>query len=453
MKRIDIPRELKEFAEVFTTAGFVCYFVGGAVRDRLLGQPAADWDAATDARPEEVMKLFRTVIPTGVQHGTVTVRWRGKSIETTTFRIDGDYRDGRRPESVRFTADLLEDLSRRDFTINGMAVDPASGEVVDPFCGRKDLADGQVRAIGTPAARFGEDGLRPLRAVRFACRFGFAIENATLQAIPEAMDRFRQVSAERVREEWSKILLSKKPSYGIRLLEQTGLLAEFLPELASCRGVGQGGPHRFDVLDHQAYACDAAPVELSLRLAAVLHDIGKPARRVEGNDGDLSFYGHDQESARLAELVLRRLKYPNSLIAEVTHLVRHHMFDYSSDWTDAAVRRFVNRVGMDMIKPLAALRLADTSGMSGIPADPRRVMPLLDRVAELKAKDQAFGLKDLAIGGKELLELGWPKGPSMGLALSELLEAVLDDPELNKPDRLLAIAGKLKEKYGVGKAL
>ncbi|MDX9959442.1 MAG: polynucleotide adenylyltransferase, partial [Spirochaetia bacterium] len=170
MKRIDVPRELAEFAAVFKAAGFVCYFVGGAVRDRLLGQQAADWDAATDARPEEVIKLFRTVIPTGVQHGTVTVRWRGKSIETTTFRVDGDYRDGRRPESVRFTADLLEDLSRRDFTINGMAVDPASGEVVDPFGGRADLAAGLVRAIGDPAARFGEDGLRPLRAVRFASR-------------------------------------------------------------------------------------------------------------------------------------------------------------------------------------------------------------------------------------------------------------------------------------------
>jgi tRNA nucleotidyltransferase/poly(A) polymerase len=208
---------------VFKRAGFSCYFVGGAVRDRLLGQSAADWDAATDARPEEVIKLFRTVIPTGVQHGTVTVRWQGESIETTTFRVDGDYRDGRRPESVRFTADLLEDLSRRDFTINGMAVDPASGEVVDPFGGREDLAAGLVRAIGDPAARFSEDGLRPLRAVRFACRFGFAIEEATLQAIPAAIDRFRQVSAERVREEWSRILLSAKPSYGIRLLQQTGL--------------------------------------------------------------------------------------------------------------------------------------------------------------------------------------------------------------------------------------
>ena len=288
---------------------------------------------------------------------------------------------------------------------------------------------------------------------RFACRFGFAIEPATIKAIPDAMDRFRQVSAERVREEWSKILLSSKPSYGIQLLEQTGLLAEFLPELAACRGVGQGGPHHFDVLDHLAYACDAAPIQLPLRLAAILHDIGKPGRRVEDRDGNLSFYGHDQESARLAELVLRRLKYPNSLIAEVAHLVRHHMFDYSPDWTDAAVRRFVNRVGIDMIQPLAALRLADTSGMSGIPADPRRVMPLLDRVADLKAKDQAFGLKDLAIGGTELLDLGWPKGPSMGLALAELLESVLDDPDLNSPERLLAIAEKLKVKYGVKEGL
>jgi len=448
-KRVSVPKDLREFAEVFSAAGFACYFVGGAVRDSLLGKPVSDWDAATDAKPEQVRRLFKSVIPTGIQHGTVTVRWRGASIETTTYRVDGEYKDGRRPESVRFTSDLVEDLSRRDFTINGMAVDPRSGDVVDPHGGLADLEIGLIRAIGDPMARFTEDGLRPLRAVRFAARFGFAIDPATLAAIPATLERFRLVSAERIREEFSKILVSDRAGEGVLRLEETGLLAEFLPELASCKGVEQGGPHRYDVFRHLVAACDAAPADIVLRLSALLHDIGKPAKRAEGECGALTFYGHDMESARMVEAALRRLKYPNAVVDDVVLLVRHHMFDYSEEWTDAAVRRFVSRVGLEFVKPLAVLRLADTSGMGHGPADPRSVLPLIERVEALRAKDQAFGIKDLAIGGHELAGIGWPKGPMMGKVLSELLEAVLDDPDLNTKERLLDIAGRLKGKYGV----
>lgn len=449
MRRIDIPGELQEFAAEFRKAGFSCYFVGGAVRDSLLGRKAADWDAATDAKPEDVVRLFRSVIPTGMRHGTVTVRWRKRSIETTTYRVDGEYVDGRRPESVRFTDDLSQDLSRRDFTINGMAADPRTGEVLDPYGGRDDLRAGIVRAIGDPMARFGEDGLRPLRAVRFACRFGFRIDEATFAAIPATLDRFLKVSAERIREEFSKILLCDTPSRGLGLLESSGLLPGILPELSACRGVSQGGPHRFDLFEHLARSCDASQAELVPRLAALLHDIGKPARRVEAPDGSLSFYGHDLESARLAETALKRLKYPNAVIESASHLIRHHMFDYSDSWTDAAVRRFVARVGLQAVRPLAALRLADMAGVSGEPADPRAVMPLVERVEALVEKDQAFSLKDLALGGDELAAIGWPRGPAMGKLLTELLEAVLDDPELNTRERLLEIAGRLKGKYGL----
>ncbi|HPE87956.1 MAG TPA: CCA tRNA nucleotidyltransferase [Spirochaetia bacterium] len=449
-RRLSVPKDLRDFAAVFSKAGYSCYFVGGAVRDGLLGRPVSDWDAATDARPDQVKGLFRSVIPTGIQHGTVTVRWRGASIETTTFRVDGEYRDGRRPESVAFTGDLLDDLSRRDFTINGMAVDPATGEVVDPAGGMADLAAGVVRAIGDPVARFTEDGLRPMRAVRFAARFGFSIDEATFAAIPATLERFRLVSAERVRDEFSKILTCDRPADGLRMLYDSGLLAEFLPELAACAGVGQGGPHRYDVLGHSFAACLAAPPDLELRLAALLHDVGKPARRAEAEDGSLSFHGHELESARLAAAALRRLKYPNAVVDAVSRLVRHHMFDYRDSWTDAAVRRFVARVGLEWVKPLALLRLADSGGMGAGPADPRSVMPLIDRVESLVAKDQAFGLKDLAIGGDDLAAAGWPRGPAMGRALAELLEAVLDDPELNEKGRLLDIAARIKGKYGVG---
>ena len=449
MKRITVPDDYKDFAKVFVKAGFACYFVGGAVRDKLMGRPVSDWDAATDASSSDIIRMFRNVIPTGIQHGTVTVRWRGRSIETTTFRVDGEYRDGRRPLSVRFTSDLNEDLSRRDFTINGMAVDPASGDVIDTVGGRDDLKAGVIRAIGDPLTRFTEDGLRPLRAVRFASRLGFKIEEGTFKAINATLDRFRMVSAERVREEFSKILLVERPAYGLDLLDKSGLLEVFLPELAACKGVGQGGPHRHDVYGHLLESCSAAPVDLVLRLSALLHDIGKPDRRTEGQDGSLSFHGHDTLSAAMAETVLKRLKYPNDTIAAVAHLIRYHMFDYSEQWTDAAVRRFTSKVGIDTIGDLVKLRLADSSGMGHGSVDPRSVLPLLERVDALRAKDQALCIKDLAIDGDDLAALGWPRGPAMGRVLAELLEAVLDDPELNSRTRLLEIAGKLMTKYGL----
>lgn len=448
-RRIDVPKDLQDFARVFSDKGFACYFVGGAVRDSLLGHEVSDWDAATDAKPEDVRRLFKHVIPTGIQHGTVTVRWRGGSVETTTFRIDGEYKDGRRPETVQFTSDLTQDLSRRDFTINGMAVSPDSGEIIDPHGGLADLAAGVIRAIGDPRERFDEDGLRPMRAVRFASRLGFEIDPATLEAIPATIDKFRLVSFERIRDEFTKILGSTRAGSGLYKLDETGLLKEIVPELTACKAVTQGGPHRFDVFTHLIEACDAAPPNTVLRLAALLHDTGKPSKRELAMDGSLTFYGHDIESARLAETALRRLKYPNAIIDEVLHLIRHHMFDYQDIWTDAAVRRFVSRVGLEHVDGLARLRLADTTGMGNGPADPASVLPLIERVEALRAKDQAFSIKDLAIGGHELSGIGWPKGPSMGLALAELLEAVLDDPELNTRERLLYIAERIKTKYGV----
>ncbi len=448
-RKIQVPGELKDFARVFSSAGFVCYFVGGAVRDGLLGFPVNDWDAATDATPEQVQRLFKHVIPTGIQHGTVTVRWHGRSIETTTFRVEGEYLDGRRPESVAYTSDLVLDLSRRDFTINGMAVDPDSGDIIDPNGGLADLASGLVRAIGDPVERFTEDGLRPLRAVRFASRLGFRVDLATLEAIPVTLDRFRLVSAERIRDELIKILVSDRPGEGLRMLDITGLLAEILPELLACKGVGQGGPHRYDVFNHLVEACAASPADLVMRLSSLLHDIGKPVKKIENPDGSLSFYGHDQESARLAEIVLKRLKFTNFVISGVTILIRNHMFDYAENWTDAAVRRFIARVGLENVQPLVLLRLADSSGLGHGRADPRMLMPLLERVENLRSRDQAFRIKDLAIGGNELAAIGWPKGPSMGRALEELLEAVLEDPDLNTKERLLAIAENIKSRHGV----
>jgi putative nucleotidyltransferase with HDIG domain len=448
MKALSFPPELREFALVFKEAGKSCYIVGGAVRDSLIGKRVSDYDAATDARPEEVMRLFRRVVPTGIKHGTVTVIWKGKPIETTTFRRESGYADGRHPDEVEYGASLEEDLSRRDFTINALAYEPLEGSLVDLYGGQADLGRRLIRAVGDPAERFHEDGLRPLRALRFASQLGFEVEPATLAAIPASLDRFRLVSPERVREELEKILASPKPSTALRLMEETGMLAIVLPELVRCRGVEQKGMHRFDVLDHLLASVDAAPADPVVRLAALLHDIGKPETRAVGADGVATFYGHEGASARGAAAVLRRLRFPNATTEEVTHLVAQHMFFYEDSWTDAAVRRFLARVGEAEVEKLFALRLADGTGMTGVPVPPGSLDPLRRRIERILADREAFKLKDLAIGGNDLASLGIPKGPAMGRILAELLETVLDDPEQNTREKLLEIAGKIKDKYG-----
>jgi len=448
MSPLSFPPELREFALVFKNAGKSCYIVGGAIRDLIIGKSVSDYDAATDARPEEVMRLFRRVVPTGIKHGTVTVMWKGKPIETTTFRRESGYADGRHPDEVEYGASLEEDLSRRDFTINALAYEPLEERLVDLYGGQADLGLRLIRAVGNPAERFAEDGLRPLRAVRFASQLGFKIEPETLAAIPSSLERFRLVSPERVREELEKILRSPEPSIALRLMEETGMLAIVLPELTRCRGVEQKGMHRFDVLDHLYASVDAAPPDPVVRLAALLHDIGKPETKAIGADGIATFYGHEALSAKEAMEVMRRLRFPNATMDEVAHLVRQHMFFYEDSWTDAAVRRFLARVGEAEVERLFALRLADGSGMAGIPMPPESLDPLRRRIARVLADKEAFKLKDLAIGGNELASLGVPKGPAMGRILAELLETVLDDPEQNTREKLMEIAGKIKAKYG-----
>lgn len=455
--RIHIPKVLKEFARQFENAGFSVYFVGGAVRDSLLGLKPKDWDAATSARPEDVIPLFKKVIPTGIEHGTVTVLWKNTRIETTTFRTDGDYLDGRHPGAVSFTDDLHSDLSRRDFTINGMAAHPVSGRIIDPQGGMNDLKNRTVRAIGDAIERFSEDGLRPLRAIRFACRLDFEIEEKTEKAITLTHENFRKVSLERVRDELVHILLSPNPARGFWLLDRTGLLPLILPELASCKGVKQGRRHIYDVFEHSIMACQASPPELELRLAGLLHDIGKPGCRVENAsdehnfDGSgLHFHGHDGHGAKLAEILLKRLRFSNTIVEKVALLIKAHMFDYSEDSSDAALRRFASRLGMDNIRELVKLRLADLEAVTGQKPSPLIYKGMLERLEKLTGKDAALSIKSLAIGGNELAAMGWPRGPAMGLVLKELLDTVLEDPSLNSPERLLEIAGRLKEKYGVG---
>ena len=446
-----VPRVVKRFARPFAASGFQCWLVGGAVRDLFMRRSGGDYDVATDARPEQVRALYRHAIPTGVRHGTVTVPYAGHQIEVTTFRSESDYRDGRRPAQVSFTTSIEEDLSRRDFTINGIAMEVPGGRIVDPFGGRGDLERRLIRAIGDAAERFAEDGLRPLRACRFAAQLGFQVDGPTQDAIRPSLNTVQRVSAERIRSEIEAILLAPRPSVGLWLMQETGLLDLLLPELQRCVGVEQrqppgrpAGAPEFDVFTHSLAACDASEPELELRWAGLLHDVGKATTLVRAADGSLSFHHHDRESARMAHEILERLRSPHSLRDGVGHLVAHHMFNFDEQWSDAAVRRFVARVGRDRIDKLLALRRADQLGRYGEEHRPRpspRLVALAQRVSAVMERREAVTVRDLAVNGSDLMtHLKLAPGPVVGILLRQLLEAVLEDPALNERDRLLNIA-------------
>jgi putative nucleotidyltransferase with HDIG domain len=436
---------LKELAGVFAAHHKQVFLVGGAVRDMLRGIEPHDFDLASNATPEEVAAMFRSVIPTGIQHGTVTVRYRGLSIEVTAFRTESDYLDNRRPSRVAYAATIEEDLGRRDFTMNAVAAPLPSGRpLIDPFNGRGDIRRGVIRSVGDARERFSEDGLRPLRAVRFAAQLGFAVEEQTLAAIPPALAA--GVSPERIRDELNKIIAAPRPSDGFRLMEQTGLLAALLPELAACRAVEQKGMHRFDVLDHCLLACDFAARsgdEQTVRLAALFHDIGKPETRALRGDGVWTFYQHEKRSAALCRGLMQRLRYSGAVIHDVARLIEEHMFLYEEQWTDAAVRRFIRRVGPEYLDRLYRLRLADASAHTGREAPADYLAPLVSRVDAALAANTARSLKDLAISGDDLMAAGIQRGPRIGIILNELLESVLDDPALNTRGQLLEIALRL----------
>jgi len=444
---------LKEIASVFNSSGKEIYLVGGAVRDMLMGKKVHDWDLTTNALPGEVTDIVRRIggktVPTGIKHGTVTVLYKKASIEVTTFRIEEGYTDGRRPDQVSYSADINEDLSRRDFTMNAIALRLSDAHIVDPFNGKKDITARIIRCVGNAADRFNEDGLRPLRAVRFASQLDFEIEPNTLNAIHGALKISAKVSWERVRDEIDKILASNVPSRAFLLMEKSGLLELFLPELAVCRGVEQKGYHEFDVLDHSLLACDfAAEKDFSqiVRLAALFHDIGKPSvRGIDEETGVCTFYRHEEASADMCRAVMERLRYPNLLTDSVCHLIKEHMFKYQDDWSDAAVRRFIARVGETNLKDIYSLRRCDTFAFSGKESKVSTLTSFANRIDELLAQGQIFSLKDLAVSGNDLMTAGIPAGKMMGMILKELMETVLDDPAQNTRERLMEIAGKIFE--------
>jgi tRNA nucleotidyltransferase (CCA-adding enzyme) len=436
-----VPQDVFTITERLRSAGKRAWIVGGCVRDSLLGKPVADWDVATDALPKELMKLFPRAIPTGLQHGTVTLVMHGHHYEVTTLRGETTYSDGRRPDAVHFVDDIVHDLARRDFTINAIAVDPNNGELIDPFLGRTDITAKIIRAVGKPFERFSEDGLRVLRAARFCATLEFELDPDTFAAIGSTLDTYKKVSAERVRDEWVKTMKAKRPSRAFDVMRTSGILGVTCPELLEGVGMEQNKWHSFDVWQHGMSCMDACAGDPILRVAALLHDVGKPRTRAfSDKTQDYTFYDHDKLGAEIAEPICTRLRFSNDERERIVGLVRHHLFHYDQ-WSDAAVRRWIRRVGKERIEDLYALNEADLKGKGPIFDPGKDLSPLLAlraHVERILAEGAALSTRDLAIDGRDLMkELGLAPGRIIGQILEGLLEQVLAEPALNQRDTLL----------------
>lgn len=441
-----MPADVLAIVAQLRDAGFRSWIVGGCVRDVLRGQQAADWDVATDAPPDQLMKVFPAAIPTGLQHGTVTLVVGGRHYEVTTLRGESTYSDGRRPDAVRFVDDITADLARRDFTINAIAVDPVSGAVIDPFGGLQDLAAKTIRAVGTARERFAEDGLRVLRAARFCATLGFELEAATFAAIAPTLDTFRKVSPERVRDEWVKTMKGKQPSRAFEVMRTSGMLAITCPELLEGVGMAQNKWHAYDVWRHGMACMDACAGDPVLRIAALLHDVGKPRTRAfSDKTKDWTFYEHDRVGAEIAEPICHRLKFSNDERQRIVALVRHHLFHYDQ-WTDAAVRRWIRRVGKERIEDLWALNEADVRGKADS-IESEALAPLQamkEHVARVLAAGAVLSTRDLAVDGHDLMRAcGLPPGRQLGELLEQLLEQVTVEPSRNERQTLLDAARAL----------
>lgn len=437
-----VPEDVLAICRRLREKGKRGWIVGGCVRDLMRGAEAKDWDVATDARPDDVITMFKKVIPTGLQHGTVTVVKRGVHYEVTTLRGEGAYSDGRRPDTVEFVDDITADLARRDFTINAMAIDPVDGHLIDPFDGRKDLQNKVIRAVGDPNERFAEDGLRVLRAARFSATLECAIDPDTERAMgtSRSHDTFRRVSAERVRDEWLKAMRARRPSIAFEAMKRTTILTITCPELMESVGCEQNKWHAYDVWGHAMACLDACKPEPILRVAALLHDVAKPRTRAfSDKTNDYTFYEHERVGAEMADPILMRLKFSNDERTKITALVRHHLICYSDDWNDAAVRRWLRRITPELAPDLYELGFADALGKGrDASEDIASIERLRARVEAMLAAGAAFSAKDLAVKGNDLISaLGLAPGRIVGEIIAHLVEKVIDDPSLNERDRLI----------------
>ena len=457
VKNLAIPDEVRYICAELAKAGFEAYLVGGCVRDIILEREPKDWDIATNAKPKEIQKLFDDTVYEN-DFGTVGVKTDSedpklKVVEVTTYRIEGEYSDRRHPNKVMFAKTIEEDLSRRDFTVNAMAMKiSADGrsrveecELTDPFGGRDDIKKGIVRTVGIAEDRFGEDALRLMRAVRFAVELDFEIELGTRRAIEKMAGGLEEIAKERVRDEFEKILMTRSAAKGILLLEEMDLLRYVLPELREGLGIGQNKHHIYSVFEHSVKSLDYTAKQgysLVVRLAALLHDIGKPRAKI-GNGPDSTFYQHEYISAKMTVRALDRLRFPKDLVEQVAHLVRRHMFYYNvGEISPAGVRRFIVRVGPENIDDLLKVREADRIGSGVAKAVPYKLRHLLFMID--KVKRDPLSPKMLKITGNDVMhELDLPPSRRIGWILAALLDEVLDDPRTNGRHELIERIKKL----------
>jgi len=433
--KIQIPEKVNTIICTLAAAGHEAYAVGGCVRDAVLGREPADWDITTSASPLEVKELFPRTIDTGIQHGTVTVMLGRDGFEVTTYRVDGEYEDCRHPKEVQFTKSLLEDLKRRDFTINAMAYNDTTG-LVDEFDGIGDLKRGIIRCVGNAEERFTEDALRMLRAVRFSAQLGFTLEAATRDAIRKLCGNLRKVSAERIQVELTKLLVSPHPE---RILDawETGMTAVFLPEFDACMACEQQNPHHiYSVGEHTVCGIQKIEADKILRLAMLLHDFGKPSVKTTDEKGIDHFHGHPAVSEEMAGKILRRLKFDNDTISQVKKLVFYH--DYHPVRTPSGVRRAANKIGAELFPLYLKVQRADILAQSpGTQAQKLSDLAEVEALYEKILKEQnCFTLKQLAVTGRDLMDAGIPAGPGLGEVLQYLLELVIEEPKRNQKEWL-----------------
>lgn len=444
MVRMILPEKVKLILERLEAHGYEGYAVGGCVRDSLLGRLPNDWDITTSASPEQVKELFSHTFDTGIEHGTVTVLIGSEGFEVTTYRIDGEYTDSRHPKEVRFTSSLREDLRRRDFTINAMAYNETAG-LVDLFGGARDLEAGVIRCVGEAEERFGEDALRMLRAVRFSAQLGFEIEAETAAAIRKLAPTLERISAERIQTELVKLLVSPHPDW-IRKAWETGITAVILPEFDRMMEQPQNNAHHiYSVGEHTLETLRQIPAEKVLRLTMLIHDMGKPECVRLDEAGVYHFRGHAAYSAKIAERLMKRLKFDNETSRKVCRLVACH--SWYPEAAPEGVRKSVHEMGEELFPLFLEVKRADVLGQS--PAVRQAKLEYLEQVGriygEILARGDCLSLKTLAVTGKDLIQDGVAPGPGLGRILEELLEEVLEHPEKNRKEELLEQSRRLRK--------
>ncbi len=433
-----LPQKVNFIIHTLQEHGFEAYAVGGCVRDAMLSRVPGDWDITTSAKPEQVKALFRHTIDTGIQHGTVTIMLEQEGFEVTTYRIDGEYEDARHPKEVQFTSNLLEDLKRRDFTINAMAYNEKDG-LVDAFDGLGDLKRGIIRCVGVAEERFTEDALRMLRAVRFSAQLGFMIEDKTKEAMKKLAPNLAKVSAERIQIELVKMLTSPHPEE-IRTAWETGLTKVFLPEFDRMMETKQNNPHhKYSVGEHTIVALQNARADKVLRLTMLLHDIAKPLCKTTDENGIDHFYRHQPKGGEMAKTILHRLKFDNDTINRVSKLVICH--DSRPEPTEKSVRKAVFHNGIEQYPLLFEVQRADILAQSDYEKEEKlKCLEIYQQFyADILEKQNCMSLKELAISGADLIALGMKPGKEMGETLHRLLDAVLENPELNTKEALIKL--------------